>query len=64
MNLYDQIDSFMADMANALWGTPLVILLLGGGFYFSIISKLVPFKYLIHAIDVLFGKYDSKNDPG
>ena len=31
MNLYDQIDSFMADMANALWGTPLVILLLGGG---------------------------------
>ena len=64
MNLYDLIDSFMADMANALWGTPLVILLLGGGFYFSIISKLVPFKYLNHAIDILLGKYDSKNDPG
>ena len=30
MNLYDLIDSFMADLANALWGTPLVILLLGG----------------------------------
>ena len=39
-------------------------LLLGGGFYFSIISKLVPFKHLNHAIDILFGKYDSKNDPG
>tara|TARA_B100001564_G_scaffold360011_1_gene384719 strand:+ start:4318 stop:5679 length:1362 start_codon:yes stop_codon:yes gene_type:complete len=64
MNLYDLIDSFMADLANALWGTPLVILLLGGGFYFSIISKLIPFKYLKHAIDILFGKYDSKNDPG
>ena len=64
MNLYDLIDSFMADMANALWGTPLVILLLGGGFYFSIISKLIPFKYLIHAIEILLGKYDSKNDPG
>ena len=64
MNLYGQIDSFMADMANALWGTPLVILLLGGGFYFSIISKLIPFKYLNHAIDILLGKYDSKNDPG
>ena len=64
MNLYDLIDSFMADLANALWGTPLVILLLGGGFYFSIISKLVPFKYLNHAIDILLGKYDSKNDPG
>ena len=64
MNLYDQIDSFMADTANALWGTPLVILLLGGGIYFSIISKLVPFKYLNHAVDILLGKYDSKNDPG
>ena len=64
MNLYVQIDSFMANMANALWGTPLVILLLGGGFYFSIISKLVPFKYLNHAVDILLGKYDSKNDPG
>ena len=64
MNLYGLIDSFMADMANALWGTPLVILLLGGGLYFSIISKLVPFKYLNHAIDILLGKYDSNNDPG
>ena len=64
MNLYGQIDSFMADMANALWGTPLVILLLGGGVYFSIISKLIPFKYLNHAIDILLGKYDSENDPG
>ena len=64
MNLYGLLDSFMADMANALWGTPLVILLLGGGLYFSIISKLVPFKYLNHAIDIILGKYDSNNDPG
>jgi len=64
MNLYDLIDSFMAELANVLWGTPLVILLLGGGFYFSIISRLIPFKYLKHAIDILLGKYDSKNDPG
>jgi AGCS family alanine or glycine:cation symporter len=42
----------------------LVILLLGGGFYFSIISRLVPFAYLRHAIDILLGKYDSEDDPG
>ena len=64
MYLYDTIDSFMAELANILWGTPLVILLLGGGFYFSIISRLAPFTYLLHAIDILFGKYDSDNDPG
>ena len=64
MYLYDTIDSIMAELANILWGTPLVILLLGGGFYFSIISRLTPFIYLLHAIDILFGKYDSDDDPG
>ncbi len=64
MNLYDAIDGFMASLANFLWGTPLVILLLGGGFYFSIISRLIPFAYLRHAIDILLGKYDSEDDPG
>ena len=64
MNLYDAIDGFMASLANFLWGTPLVILLLGGGFYFSMISRLVPFAYLRHAIDILLGKYDSEDDPG
>ena len=64
MNLYSAIDSFMAALANFLWGTPLVILLLGGGFYFSIISRLVPFAYLRHGIDILAGKYDSDDDPG
>lgn len=64
MNLYDTIDGFMASTANFLWGTPLVILLLGGGFYFSIVSRLVPFAYLRHAIDILLGKYDSEDDPG
>ena len=64
MNLYSAIDDFMAALANFLWGTPLVILLLGGGFYFSIISRFVPFAYLRHGIDILAGKYDSDDDPG
>ena len=64
MNLYDIINNFMASAANALWGTPLVLLLLGGGIYFSIISKLIPFRYLFHALDILRGKYDSEDDPG
>ena len=64
MNLYDELNNYMALIANALWGTPLVLLLLGGGFYFSIISRLTPFRYLKHAVDILLGKYDSKDDPG
>ena len=64
MNFYDMINNFMASLANALWGTPLVLLLLGGGIYFSIISKLTPFRYLYHALNILLGKYDSDDDPG
>ena len=64
MNFYDMINNFMASLANTLWGTPLVLLLLGGGIYFSIISKLTPFRYLYHALNILLGKYDSDDDPG
>lgn len=43
---------------------PLVILLVGGGLYFMIYSRFLPFRYLKHAIDVLRGKYDDPDDPG
>ena len=31
---------------------------------FSIYCRLTPFMYFKHAIDILLGKYDSKDDPG
>ncbi|RMF07177.1 MAG: sodium:alanine symporter family protein, partial [Candidatus Neomarinimicrobiota bacterium] len=47
-----------------MWGTPLLILLLGGGLYFTVYSRFVPFRYFRHGIDILRGKYDSATDPG
>ncbi len=41
-----------------------MILLLGGGFYFLIYSRLLPFKYLRHAIQVITGKFDNPDEPG
>ena len=64
MKIYEILDQGMASLASALWGTPLVILLLGGGLFFSIYSRLTPFLFIKHAIDVLMGKYDSDDDPG
>ena len=64
MDLYKILDSFMASIAGALWGTPLVILLLGGGIFFAIYSRLLPMFYFKHGIEVLLGKYDSDSDPG
>ena len=54
----------MSTIAGALWATPLVILLLGGGIFFSVYSRLAPLMYFKHAIDILAGKYDSEDDPG
>ncbi len=64
MNIYNTIDSWMANVAGALWGLPLVILLLGGGLFFMAYSRLSPFRFFSHAIDIVRGKYDSHDDPG
>ncbi|MEN7546571.1 alanine/glycine:cation symporter family protein [Rapidithrix thailandica] len=50
--------------SEVAWGTPLLLLLLGGGLFFTVYSRFLPFKYLKHAIDVLRGKYDKDDDPG
>ncbi|MBO6535685.1 MAG: alanine:cation symporter family protein [Balneolaceae bacterium] len=47
-----------------MWGTPLVLLLVGGGLYFLIYSRFTPYRYFFHAIDILRGKYDDPDDPG
>ena len=64
MKFYEVVDNIISKLAGLLWGTPLVILLLGGGIFFSIYCRLTPFMYFKHAIDILLGKYDSKDDPG
>src|SRR5210317_575749 len=47
-----------------MWGVPLLVLLLGGGIFFLIYSRLLPFKYIGHAIQILRGKYDNPDEPG
>ena len=43
---------------------PLLVLLIGGGLYFTIYSRFVPFLYLPHRIQILRGKFSDPNDPG
>ena len=58
------VDNFIAEFASFVWGLPLLILLIGGGFYLLLRSKFRPFRYLMHSLQVLRGKYDDPNDPG
>ena len=47
-----------------MWGTPLVVLLVGGGLFFLIYSRFIPYRYFFHSIQILRGKYDDPDDPG
>ena len=60
----DLLSHFLAASVDFIWGVPLLILLLGGGFFLLIYSRFLPFRHLRHAIQVLRGKYDNPNDPG
>ena len=64
MKFYSTLDSFISSLATALWGLPLIIILLGGGIYFALLSRMIQLLYFRHAIHVLLGRYDSKDDPG
>ena len=46
------------------WGPPLLVLLLGGGLFLTLRSRLLPFFGARHAVDVLRGRYDRPDDPG
>lgn len=58
------IEEYFVMFANWIWGWPLLILLLGGGLFFLLYSRFVPFKYFLHAIKVLQGKYDRPEEKG
>lgn len=58
------LETVTTNIVNFLWGNFLMYLILFSGAYFLIKSKFIPFRYLGHAFKILFGKYDSKEDPG
>jgi AGCS family alanine or glycine:cation symporter len=57
------MSEFISTLATGVW-TPVLFLLIIGGLFFFIYSRFIPYKYFRHAIDILRGKYDDKDDPG
>jgi AGCS family alanine or glycine:cation symporter len=60
----ETLDVVFEKFSSYAWGLPLLILLIGGGLYLLILSKFLPFRFFIHAIQILRGKYNNPNDPG
>jgi len=59
-----QLNTILESFTNFMWNKPVLILMLGGGIFFTLYSRLIPFRYLRHSIQILRGKYDDKSDPG
>ncbi|MCH7403050.1 alanine/glycine:cation symporter family protein [Belliella kenyensis] len=52
------------NFSNWIWDTPMLVLLMGGGFILFVYSGFLPFRRLGHAIKLVQGKYDDQNMPG
>ena len=50
--------------ADTAWGMPLLALLLGGGLYFLVYSRFVPYRHFGHGLQILTGKYEDPNAQG
>jgi AGCS family alanine or glycine:cation symporter len=62
--MHESIGQWIIKASDFIWGAPVLILLLGGGFYFLIYSRLVPLRYFGHAIRILSGKYKDRDTAG
>ena len=47
-----------------MWGYPLLILMMGGGVFFTVYSRFTPFRFFRHGVKILLGQYDNPQDPG
>ncbi len=58
------LETYLNAFSSFMWGMPLVILLVGGGLFFMIYSRFLPYRHFGHAIGILSGKYSNQDDAG
>ncbi|MCC4833976.1 amino acid carrier protein [Shewanella sp. 10N.7] len=63
-NLSMSLVSITAEIADLAWGPHMLVLLVGGGLFFLIYSRFIPFRYIGHAINIVRGKYPEKGAKG
>src|SRR6185503_4238939 len=57
------MSEIISAVASGVW-TPILFLLILGGVFFLLYSRFIQYRYFMHAISVLRGKYTNPNDPG
>jgi alanine or glycine:cation symporter, AGCS family len=59
-----KFEELLIKFGDAAWGTPLLVLLMGGGIFFLMYSRFLPFRYFKHAIGILSSKPKEDGAPG
>jgi len=60
----ETLNHFTEELVGIVWGLPLVFLLFGAGFWFTLYYGFPQIRFFKHAIDVARGKYDNPEDAG
>ncbi len=59
-----KLNEILVEVVDIVWGLPLLIALIGVGLVLTIYSRMLPFRFMRHGVDILRGKYDDHDDPG
>jgi AGCS family alanine or glycine:cation symporter len=62
--MLESLERWTAVFVNFIWGTPLLVLLVGGGLFFALYSRLLPYRHLGHAVAITLGRHDTPGEPG
>ncbi|MFC6328788.1 alanine/glycine:cation symporter family protein [Alloalcanivorax gelatiniphagus] len=62
-DFYERLNDALGAVVGFLWGPPLVTLLVGGGLFFLLYSRLLPYRHLPDGVRLLFSGPD-RDDEG
>ena len=62
--MFENLEAWSVAFADTVWGLPMVALLLGGGAFFLVISRALPYRHLGHGFAVMSGCYDTPDEQG
>lgn len=60
----ERVEQLLQIVVDHAWGTPLLVLLVAGGFILTLYSRFLPFRGVAHAFKIIRGDYDKADDPG
>jgi AGCS family alanine or glycine:cation symporter len=63
MDIINKTEAALGTLVGILWGPPLVTLLVGGGAFFLLYSRFLPYRHMGESVRLLFKRADP-NDPG